>query len=57
MIFFAEEDAQDLTEYALLLAFVVVVSAAVFVTNVTSMGGIWSTANAALVSGVTAASS
>jgi Flp pilus assembly pilin Flp len=57
MIFFAEEDAQDLTEYALLLAFVVVVCAAIFVTNATAMGGIWSIASTTLVSGSTAAAS
>jgi Flp pilus assembly pilin Flp len=43
--FRSDEQGQDLTEYALLLAFVVVVSAAVFVTNMSAMAGIWERTN------------
>ena len=39
------EQGQDLTEYALLLAFVVLGAVAIFMVNVTSMSSIWITAN------------
>lgn len=56
--FWADERAQDITEYTLLLAFVVLASAAVLTTDVNSMGGIWSDARGILSSAnVQAASS
>ena len=36
-----EESGQDLTEYALLLAFVVMIAVALFLTSTDSMRGIW----------------
>lgn len=43
--FVREEDGQDLIEYTLLLAFVCLASAALFITAGGSMNGIWTTAN------------
>jgi Flp pilus assembly pilin Flp len=42
MSFWQNEQAQDLTEYALLLAFVVMASAGIFLVNGSSLTGIWS---------------
>jgi len=39
--FFLEERGQDIVEYALLLAFVVVSSCALLVINMSSVVGIW----------------
>ena len=39
--FWREERGQDMTEYALLLAFVVLATAALFIGADTSMKGIW----------------
>jgi len=50
--FLADEGGQDLTEYFLLLMFVVVASAAIFFGSGSSFTGIWSLSN----SQVTAAS-
>jgi Flp pilus assembly pilin Flp len=43
-----EEDGQDLVEYALLLAFVVLASAALFFREGASVNGIWTSANSSL---------
>lgn len=40
-----DEQGQDLIEYTLLLAFVCLASAALFITAGGSMNGIWTTAN------------
>ena len=54
---FVREDAgQDLTEYALLLAFVCLASAAIFLMAGDSFVGIWTSANSTLASGNAAAS-
>ena len=45
MNFFAEERGQDVVEYALLLAFVVVSSAALLLINMSSIVGIWTSTN------------
>jgi Flp pilus assembly pilin Flp len=47
--FFApDEHGQDLTEYALLLAFVCVISAAIFVVSGGSFVAIWNASNSTL---------
>ncbi|HLY19725.1 MAG TPA: hypothetical protein VKR61_21010 [Bryobacteraceae bacterium] len=43
-----EEDGQDLIEYTLLMAFVALSSAALFVNSGTSVSRIWSSTNSAL---------
>jgi Flp pilus assembly pilin Flp len=43
-----EEDGQDLTEYALILAFVALASAAIFMAAGGSIVGIWQQGNVAL---------
>ena len=55
--FVREEQGQDLVEYTLLLAFVCLASAALFIGAGNSLKGIWSTANTLLVNANTAASS
>ena len=52
-----EEQGQDLVEYSLLLAFVALASAALFVSVGTSVSGIWTTANSRLTAANTAATS
>ncbi len=54
--FWQEEEGQDLIEYTLLLAFVCLVAAAIFIGAGKSASGIWSIANATLVNASTAAS-
>ena len=55
--FLREEDGQDLIEYTLLLAFVALVSAVIFIQAGQSAQGIWSVANSQLsVANSTAAS-
>lgn len=39
--FLAEELAQDMVEYTLLIALVALAAAAIFTTSTQSMGGIW----------------
>jgi Flp pilus assembly pilin Flp len=39
--FLAEERAQDMVEYTLLIALVALAAAAIFTTSTQSMGGIW----------------
>jgi Flp pilus assembly pilin Flp len=46
--FLREEEGQDLIEYTLLLAFVCLASAALFINAGTSINGIWSYANTSL---------
>jgi Flp pilus assembly pilin Flp len=46
--FLREEQGQDLVEYSLLLAFVVLASAALFIGAGVQIGGIWSQANVRL---------
>ena len=48
--FVCEEQGQDLVEYTLLLAFVCLASAAVFIGAGGSLAGIWTTTNSVLVS-------
>jgi len=55
--FLREESGQDLIEYTLLLAFVALASAALFIGAGGSVAGIWSVANSRLeVANATAAS-
>jgi Flp pilus assembly pilin Flp len=55
--FVKDEQGQDLIEYTLLLAFVCLASAALFISAGTSVGGIWTTANTELTSANAAAAS
>ena len=52
-----EEGGQDLVEYTLLLAFVCLASAALFINAGQSIGGIWSQANVRLTNANLAAAS
>jgi len=54
--FLREEHGQDLVEYTLLLAFVALASAALFIGAGTSITGIWSAANSHLTAANTATS-
>ena len=45
MNFLSDERGQDLTEYALLLAFVVIAAAGLFLVNSQSLLGIWTSSN------------
>ena len=45
MRFLSDERGQDVTEYTLLLAFVVLASAALLVLNAQSVVGIWTSTN------------
>jgi Flp pilus assembly pilin Flp len=51
MDFLRDEAGQDLTEYALLLAFVVIAGVALFTTSTGSIMGIWSATNHVLTTG------
>jgi len=51
-----EEEGQDLIEYTLLLAFVALVAAGLFIQAGTVTAGIWGTANSMLTSANKAAS-
>jgi Flp pilus assembly pilin Flp len=55
--FLADEQAQDLIEYTLLLAFVCLATAALFISSGGSLTGIWNAANADLTTANTAAAS
>jgi Flp pilus assembly pilin Flp len=57
MRFLRDEQGQDLVEYTLLLAFVCLASAALFVSAGSSIGGIWNVANSRLTAANTAAAS
>jgi Flp pilus assembly pilin Flp len=54
--FLANEQGQDLVEYSLLLAFVALASAALFIGAGVQIAGIWSLANSSLVNANAAAS-
>ena len=54
--FWKEEDGQDLIEYTLLMAFVALASAALFIGAGGSVKGIWSTTNSQLTAANTNAS-
>jgi len=54
--FLREEQGQDLVEYTLLLAFVCLASAALFISAGGAIGGIWTQANTQLTTANTAAS-
>ena len=47
--FLSEDDGQDLIEYSLLMAFVALASASLFLRAGKSITGIWSTTNSQLV--------
>lgn len=53
--FWADEVGQDLTEYALLLAFVCLAAAAIFIVSAGNFLGIWSASNTVLSKGNQAA--
>jgi len=55
--FVREEKGQDLVEYTLLLAFVCLASAALFIQAGSSLAGIWGDANGILSNANTAAAS
>jgi len=46
--FLAEDQGQDLVEYTLLLAFVSLASAALFLSTGSAVNGIWSSANSSM---------
>lgn len=54
--FLRDEQGQDLVEYTLLLAFVCLASAALFISAGGSIGGIWTGANSRLSAANAAAS-
>jgi Flp pilus assembly pilin Flp len=54
--FFRDEQGQDLIEYTLLLAFVALASAALFISAGGSVSGIWTAANTQLTNAATSAS-
>jgi Flp pilus assembly pilin Flp len=54
--FLRDEQGQDLIEYTLLLAFVALASAALFITAGGSVNSIWSVANSRLSNAAAAAS-
>jgi Flp pilus assembly pilin Flp len=54
--FVKDEQGQDLIEYTLLLAFVALASAALFIGAGNSVSGIWSVTNSRLVAANTSAS-
>ena len=55
--FVRDEQGQDLIEYTLLLAFVCLASAALFINAGASLKGIWSQANGIITNANTAAAS
>ncbi|MFB3778290.1 MAG: Flp family type IVb pilin [Bryobacteraceae bacterium] len=55
--FLRDEQGQDLIEYTLLLAFVALASAALFIAAGGSVSGIWSVANSRLSTAANSASS
>jgi Flp pilus assembly pilin Flp len=57
LMFLREEAAQDLIEYTLLLAFVALVAAGLFISAGQSTSGIWSIANTQLSNASSAAAS
>jgi len=57
MNFLRDEQGQDLIEYTLLLAFVAIASAALFINAGASISTIWTTANTTLQSAADSAAS
>ncbi len=57
MAFLRDEQGQDLIEYTLLLAFVCLATAALFIGSGGSLSGIWTTANAQLTAANAASAS
>ncbi len=55
--FWTDDQGQDLIEYTLLMAFVALASAALFIGAGGSISGIWSTSNSQLVAANSSASS
>jgi Flp pilus assembly pilin Flp len=55
--FFCEEQGQDLIEYTLLLAFVALAAAAIFIPEGQGIGSIWSTTSVVTQSAASAATS
>ncbi len=55
--FWRDEDGQDLIEYTLLMAFVALASAALFLGAGTSIKGIWTVTNSQLAAASTSAAS
>jgi Flp pilus assembly pilin Flp len=55
-MFWQDEQGQDLIEYTLLVAFVCLATAALFVSSGGSLSGIWIAANSQLASANTSAS-
>ena len=55
-LFWQDEQGQDLIEYTLLVAFVCLATAALFVSSGGSLSGIWIAANSQLASANTSAS-
>ena len=55
--FWSDEQGQDLIEYTLLMAFVALASAALFISSGTSVSKIWSTTNTQLSTAASVASS
>jgi Flp pilus assembly pilin Flp len=56
LAFWHDDQGQDLIEYTLLLAFVALASAAIFIGAGGSINGIWSTSNSQLVAANASAS-
>jgi Flp pilus assembly pilin Flp len=54
--FYTDESGQDLIEYTLLMAFVALASAALFIGAGSSVKGIWSSTNSQLAAANTSAS-
>lgn len=54
--FLKDEEGQDLIEYTLLMAFIALASAAIFLNAGGSINGIWGTASNTLVNAATSAS-
>jgi Flp pilus assembly pilin Flp len=57
MNFLRDEQGQDLVEYTLLLAFVALASAALFIGAGSSVSGIWTNANSRLTDAATSSAS
>ena len=55
--FLRDEQGQDIVEYTLLLAFVALASAALFITAGGSISGIWNVANSRLSQAIASAGS
>ena len=55
--FINDEQGQDLIEYTLLMAFIALASAAIFIQAGTSISGIWGSANTQLAGAANAAAS